>query len=218
MNTYLYLLAPLVVWMMADEKPTVNFKLKQGVGVGVTVLGLILGVLVIRLWSGAWMSSLLALSFMLILGFWVMAYWRLKPSWVAVSSLLLVTAIRLTAIEIGEWDLKGLRRVHQENSAPLAYWIDREDIWHEFGLVSAALSAPIARLKWDEERNSWLKSGNILILSDEQEAVAIGLQCVDWVRLKKRMKFPLSQLFLKGLSIEDSSLHRTYHLCKAPSS
>jgi 4-amino-4-deoxy-L-arabinose transferase-like glycosyltransferase len=217
-NTYLYLLAPLAVWMMADETPTVNPRLKRGVNGGVALIALVLAVLGIRLYAGAWMSALLTGAFLISLGFWLGAHLKLKPSWVAVSSLLLVSCIRLAAIEIGEWDIQGLRAAHRSNPAPLAYWIDREDIWHEFGLVSAALSTPISRLKFEEERNTWVKSGNLLILSDEQDAIAQGLKCVDWVRLKKRLKFPLTQLFLKGLSIEDSTLHRIYHVCQAPSS
>ncbi|NDG83811.1 MAG: hypothetical protein EBX52_02090, partial [Proteobacteria bacterium] len=144
-NTYLFVLTPLAVWMMGEERPESPRLLRQLVNLLVGLSGVVLLGLVFRLHAGHWISSVILVAAVVGLGIWAYGHLRLSPAAVGVGSLFLVTVIRLAAIEIGEWDLKALRTYRSLNPGPIAYLIDHEDIWHEFGLVSAALESPIAR-------------------------------------------------------------------------
>ena len=217
-NTYLFLLTPLAVWMMSIETPRVSRRVRFIAGSMVAVAALLLLALVFRLHAGGWIGGGLLAGALAAISLWASGHFNLNPAPVAAGSLFLVTVIRIAGVGIGEWDLKGLRDYQRANPAEIAYLIDREDIWHEFGLVSAALGAPVQRLANTEAMSGWLASGRSMILSDEQEARTRGLLCADWIRLKRRIRFPLKELLIHGLPIDSPDLHRVFHLCKKPAS
>ncbi len=215
-NTYLYILTPLFVWMLSIQPPSVPRALRLPVQSLVAMVAGVMLFLILRLVLGAWIGAWIFALSVVALAIWVISIFRMNPALVGLGALLLVTTVRLAAIEIGERDIRGLREYRAANSGQLAYFLDGEDIWHEFGLISSALGEPILRIRGPEEKASWLAGGNALILSNEQESEATGLSCTEWRRLKRRMKFPLRELILQGLSIEDPALHRVFRLCRTP--
>jgi 4-amino-4-deoxy-L-arabinose transferase-like glycosyltransferase len=216
-NTYLFLLVPLAVWMM-PERVSTRGRVSAGLFVFAVISTLILTGFAVRLHQGGFLSLGLTLMLTGSLGVWAIAHHRLSAAMIALSGLLFVNAIRIAGVELGERDLSGLRRIHRMDPRPLAYFMDREDIWHEGGLISVALGAEVRILTRAEEADRHLAEGGLLILTDEQEAEARGLHCAQWERLRKRMKFPVSRLLLEGLRADDPELLRTYRVCaRAPS-
>ncbi len=215
-NTYLYLLTPVAIWMLNTEEPRPDLRFKK-VWVGfVGVLALFLCALIIRLYLGHWIQAGLLLFIGASVLWWFWAHLKSKASWVALSSLLLVTGVRLAGIQVGEWDLRPLREYQARNSVQLAYFITGPgDIWHEFGLVSAALGERVSLLRSDAEVDDFLRHQGALILSDEQSDRAQGLSCQSWTRLKKRAGVRIKDLLIDGLSIDDPALHREFKICRS---
>jgi 4-amino-4-deoxy-L-arabinose transferase-like glycosyltransferase len=216
-NAYLYLLTPVVAWLVLDHpnpKPWVR-KILFGLSF---VIALASFVFLFRLASGQWIEVWLAFAIAFTFAFWSFAHYRLQGRAIAIASLVLVCLVRFGATDIGEWDLRPLR-VAKANSAGtvtgFAYLItpSEEDIWHEFGLISTAINQPIARVRDLVEAKNFIEQGGTVIFSDEQ-TVLNGVSCDPWRRLKRRIKFPLRELILNGLSIEDPELHRTFQLCR----
>jgi 4-amino-4-deoxy-L-arabinose transferase-like glycosyltransferase len=216
-NAYLYLLTPLIAWF-ALENPNPKPWLRKTLFAFSFLIAMVAFVLLFRLTSGGWIGSLLALAIAVTIGFWSFAHYRLQGNAIAMASLVLVCLVRVGATSIGEWDIEPLRVAKAESVAPapaFAYLItpSEEDIWHEFGLISTALAQPIGRVHDFGEAQKFMDLGGTVIFTDEQSILA-NTSCVPWRRLKRRIKFPLQKLILKGLSIEDPQLHRTFQLCR----
>ncbi len=211
-GTYLYILTPVAVWVMSELPVKV-----QGIGrlvlAMVAILAVGLSVLLVRLYKGSWISGGLAVFALMSVLFWVLGYFKVRPAWIAISSLMLVTAIRLGGIGLGTKDLRELKAETENDVAPLSYLMEREDIWHEVGLVSSSLGRRIFLLKEFREISPWLDSGGKVILTEEQTGFGAGLSCREWPRLKRRMKFPLSELILEGVSSDRGEMYRRYLIC-----
>ena len=211
-GTYLYILTPLMVWFMSEQNLKLN-KLGRFVLALVALIGIFMSIFLFRLAFGKWISVGLAFFGLASVVFWVVSHFTVKVSWVALSSLMLVNAIRLGGVEIGNREIQALRSVLGNSTAPLSYFMEREDIWHEVGLVSSALGHRVFLLREQREIGPWLESGGKVILSDDQVESGVGLSCQEWFRLKRRMKFPLRELILDGLSSESPELSRKYLVC-----
>ncbi len=214
-GTYLFLLTPLVVWITHVSFDQIPNWVKRSGG-GITLLiAISAAFFLFRLLNGGWLGIEIVFPMIICFFVWSYAHFKANRSVMLISSLLIVTLVRLGAIEIGEWDLKDLRAVVEQHHE-VAYLIepDHEDIWHEFGLISSAIGIDIMRKKNLLEIETFFAKGGVLILSDEQTAQASSLQCEPWTRLKRRMKFPLRELVVSGLSIENPDLHRIYQLCR----
>jgi hypothetical protein len=96
-----------------------------------------------------------------------------------------------------------------------AYVMPKEDIWHEVGMVSAATSRRIQVLGAGGDAERHLRTGGVLILDENESPPAGGLRCLDWVRLRKRVKFPIREFLLRGLPVSDPSLHRVFKVCRS---
>ena len=216
-NTYLYLLTPLAIWCLSLETPKISNSLRTSFSLVTSLIALILGFLSYRLWMGAWIGFEIALPLVLALLVWSYGHWSLNSKWIAFSSLLIVSFVRLGAVEIGEWDLQGLRQAQEADSKPISYFMDGDDIWHEYGLLSAAIQEDIGRIHQEDKLQEFLKTGGKVIFSDEALSHTSDLKCVDWTRIKRRIKFPIFELLSHGLSIDDPSLHRTFHVCQQKS-
>ena len=213
-NTYLYLLTPLAAWMVCSrELPVTSFS--KGVASITSLFFFALSFLVIRFSLGGWIGWEVGAALIFVLLLWSYAHWKMNPRWIAVTSLLIVSLIRVGAVEIGENDLAGLRSYHNEQpTSPLAYYMDHVDIWHEFGWVSAALGTDIARIEDQGTLRNFIQSGGTVIFQDTQTELAQGLSCSEWPRLRKRLKFPLEKLLKEGLAWDDPSVLRVYLLCR----
>lgn len=213
-NTYLYLLTPVAAWICVSVGTLEKNKVSLALSTLSTVVALALAVLAIRLTLGGWIGWEVGLPLLLVLGLWSIFHFKADLKGVALTSLLIVNLIRVGAVELGEKDLAGLRRYHETNSAPLAYLIEYKDIWHEFGLVSSALGTDVQRLYRSEEMQEFLMKGGAVILQDAQGVMATGLECTEWPRLRRRMKFPVVQLLTHGLPYGDPSVMRSYQICQ----
>jgi len=211
-GTYLYPLTPVAIWLMREERFEPVGKWKVPGLLLVWVPAIILALLVLRLGAGGWLTISLSGFLLVSLAFWAIAHLRFNPAWIALASLMLVTGIRLGGGQLGERDLSTLRS-QAVGATGVYYWMENEDIWHEVGLMSAAIGQRIHLLKTMNEVNQVLKMGAKVIFTDEQGAFANGLKCQDWVRLKRRMKFPLRELILSGLRVDDPALSRRYQIC-----
>ena len=191
-NTYLYLLTPIAALMVHSIR-LVRTPITIIVCTLVTLIASAFSVLTLRLTLGHWIGFELGLPLFLVLALWVYFYWRLNLKGIALVSLLLVNLIRVGAVELGEHDLAGLRLFHEGDPAPLAYFIQEKDIWHEYGLVSAALKIDVQRIETKAEFQKFLQQGGVMIFQDSQETETQGLNCMNWPRLRRRIKFPLVQ-------------------------
>lgn len=211
-NTYLYLLTPVIAWMTVTH-PHPSRPLKLLMSAFVVIIALVGGILSYRLWSGQWISLVIALSLAVTLTVWALANIRLNAIWVGVSSLILVNLIRFGATDIGEWDLRPLREVASASEFEYRIEPNQEDIWHEFGLISSALARSIHYVSTPEQEIEKLNLGETLLLSEDQFPLSNEV-CSPWRRLKRRTKFPVYDLLFSGLSIEDPSLHRNFKFCR----
>jgi 4-amino-4-deoxy-L-arabinose transferase-like glycosyltransferase len=214
-GTYLYILTPLMVWFMSEQKLRITKPGRLILGI-VALIGIFMSVFLLRMAIGSWVSLGLALFGLGSVLFWMAAHLRLETSWIALSSLMLANAIRLGGVEIGNREILALKSALAGSTAPLSYLMEREDIWHEVGLISTVLGKRIYLLREGREINPWLESGGKVILSDDQAELAVGLSCQEWSRLKRRMKFPLRELILEGLSSDRPEMLRKYLVCGRP--
>jgi 4-amino-4-deoxy-L-arabinose transferase-like glycosyltransferase len=222
-GTYLYLLTPVVSWVIVQAIATTEIKKfsRSLLGVLTSVISILLCFLAYRLAQGNWIGFEIAFPLMVVLGLWAYAFWKLNFRVIALCGLLIVNLIRMGAVEIGEKDLMGLRNYLNDHPGNIAYLIEDQDIWHEFGYFSTALSQDIDRLDLAQV-DDYLKIGGSLILSDvqiDQRRAAIQAQvdwvCTPWPRLKRRTKFPLRELVMDGLSVEDEKMLRNYQICRS---
>jgi len=216
-NTYLYLLTPVAAWMLTwawPEKSDARNRVTQVLG-GITGVFAIAGIfLLFRLAHGDWIGVEVAAPLALAFALWTMFSWKGDLTRVALVSLLIVNLIRIGAVEIGEKDLAGLREYHAQVTGPIGYWLESKDIWHEFGLVSAALQTDLSRLEDPAQVEGFLNQGGSVILQDDQTWPKPGVECVDWFRLRRRMKFPMIRLLKDGLAHDDPALMRRFRICK----
>jgi len=125
------------------------------------------------------------------------------------SGMVAVLLFRIAAVQIGEQDIAGLRQlVKARPNDEIAMLDDKRSIWHEVGLLSAAIKKPIHRLSSVEEVTRFVRSGGTVILTDEQtqkfertiRAKLLGqgdmrdLNEMGWKRWKTRLKFPFKDL------------------------
>jgi 4-amino-4-deoxy-L-arabinose transferase-like glycosyltransferase len=214
-NTYLYLLTPVVVWMLVEAGE--GFKRHARVAGWIALIaggGLLLFVL--RMVTGGWIGFALGGGFAALIPCWVLAHFRGSLRGVALTSVAMVSLIRVAAVGIGEGDLAGLRNALElwPDSA-FAYVMPQKDIWHEVGMMSAATGKRLQVLKTRADAEQHLRSGGVLILDGLDLPNDPTLRCLDWVRLRKRVKFPIREFLLRGLPVSDPSLHRVLKLCRS---
>ncbi len=214
-NTYLYLLTPAVVWMMVSaeaglvRRARISGWLATGVGGGLLFF-------VLRMVTGGWIEWTLAAGFLALVPCWALAHFRGSLRGVALTSVAMVSLIRVAAVGIGEGDLAGLKNaIGLWPESTFAYVMPKEDIWHEVGMISAATGKRLLVLRTGADAERHLRSGGTLILDEDAPQPGTNLRCLDWVRLRKRVKFPIREFLMRGLPVSDPSLHRILKLCRS---
>ena len=214
-NTYLYLLTPIVVWMLVDAGEGFVRRARWA-GWAASISGAGLLFFVLRMVTGGWIGPALGVGFAALIPCWALAHFRGSLRGVALTSVALVSLIRVAAVGIGEGDLAGLRTAMELwPEGVFAYVMPKEDIWHEVGMVSAATGRRIQVLGAGGDAERHLRAGGVLILDENESPPAGGLRCLDWVRLRKRVKFPIREFLLRGLPVSDPSLHRVFKVCRS---
>ncbi len=142
-----------------------------------------------------------------------------------VPAMAVLLALRAASAQLGESDARGLREAVTENPEARIALIDpAKNIWHDVGLLSAAVERPILRFTEVSQGISHLVSGGLLILDEEQTRSLLAssrlgelsLQDLDvspWSRLRSRVNFPYREVLLKGRDSVpdlDSRTHRAY--------
>ncbi|OFZ78526.1 MAG: hypothetical protein A2583_05580 [Bdellovibrionales bacterium RIFOXYD1_FULL_53_11] len=129
-----------------------------------------------------------------------------------------ILVFRIAAVSLGQQDIAGLRAsvASLPGHTRIGMYDEHQNIWHEFALMSVALARadgtpPIERLDSLDKAVKLLRTGGLLILSDEQDArlgrtllakyLGTGdrreLEDKPWPRWKSRIKFPYQKL-LRG--------------------
>ena len=224
-NTYLFILTPIFALVLSRLSEVVD--LKSSVRPRLLSTGFVLSfcvavslmVLLYRLSAGHWVAPAVAAVLAIILVIWVWFHYRQHALGVVLISICMVNLIRIAAVGLGEHDLYGLRHYLETNQVTeVAYRIEDRDIWHEYGLISAAIGKPIQRVYNVESENNFLRLGGVLILQPDQVLPVLSqnekVKCDPWVRFRKRMKFPIKELLLSGLSVEDDRVIRSMQLCR----
>jgi hypothetical protein len=110
-------------------------------------------------------------------------------------SLGIILLVRVSAVNLGESDLAGLRAAVLESPQARFAMLDLEkNIWHEAGLLSLAVQRPIQRLYSLEAATEFLNQGGVVILTDLQSKDSIAqlgftpaqLVTQSWRRFKMR--------------------------------
>jgi 4-amino-4-deoxy-L-arabinose transferase-like glycosyltransferase len=226
-NTYLYLLTPVVMILSsmvlvpgssseALPETTRQRRVRWLLMGALIIAATLLCAVGVRMAQGQWVGWELVAPLGINLVLWAWAFFKRRWFVFGVAALLLVSLVRVAGVQMGERDLAGLRIYLKEESSPqLAYWIEEKDIWHEFGLVSAAIGQGIKRVDRSGV-SQFLQQGGAVILDENQKSsLELNLNCRPWPRLKRRMKFPFDRLLLEGLHSNDPDVLRMFFVCKA---
>jgi len=213
-NSYFYLLTPILAMLTSETELKFSVRGKTLGFMIYLIVFLLLSVILGRLIQGGWIGANLGIWSGCIFIAFLMGYYREKWTHVALASLALITLIRFSAVELGTRDVAGLMDYEKTHSAPLAYYLDSQDIWHEFGLISAILGHPVQRIYNKNDLDTFLaQQGSVIFQEDQQSDYQKGLQCKRWPRLKRKMRFPLARLFKEGIEWGDPSLMRECKIC-----
>ena len=215
-NSYLYFLTPIMAMLASEVDLEINSKIKKINLLLYSIFYSLIFIILVRLYLGQWIGIEIVIGILLSFFVFLMGFVRGKIKFVALSSLLIVNLFRVSAVEIGENDFAGLRDFAAKNTSELAFYIESKDIWHEFGLVSAAIGKSVQRLYRKQDLVSFLALGGSVIVQDEQEILfEKNVRCVDWNRLKRRTKFPIQKLLIEGVMWGDPAITRVYRICTA---
>ncbi len=212
---YLYILVPVLAILVDQACFRVwHSKFLRATAWATGVLfALVLATVGFVLWRAELVSPLVSAGFVAIgaLGAWAGVKGQMRGF--VIAALGAVLLFRFSAVSIGETDLAGLRTAVKESpGVPVAMLDEKRNIWHELGLVSAALGKPVERLYDLDQAADALQQGRMVVLSDVQsaellaslEAKLLGrsdLRSVEkreWWRWKGRLKFPFKELILHG--------------------
>jgi hypothetical protein len=81
-------------------------------------------------------------------------------------------------------------------------------------LVSAIIQKPVNCLYDQAAVNDFLLNGGAIVFQDDQTVPQVkALQCSDWMRLKRRTKFPFKKLINEGVKWGDTEIMRRYQIC-----
>ncbi len=196
-ETYLFPLVPLVALAVNGVRgPEGAWALANGLLVGVAV-----GILALLLSVTGTISPLLGAGLILCACVQLFYSWgkeRRKAQRVVWAFLGIVFFVRCVAISIGASDLKGLREwVKLHPSKPVAFFDEDRYLWHEVGLLSAALGVESPRAQSLEELRKKLIEGYGIILTDGQWPKVLSelsdsmpLRVQPWLRWKRAFAVP----------------------------
>ncbi|MCM2279817.1 MAG: glycosyltransferase family 39 protein [Oligoflexia bacterium] len=117
----------------------------------------------------------------------------------ASAALGVIFAFRLCAVSMGERDLEGLRdAVAAQSGRKLAFLDEGRNIWHEVGLLSAAVGRPSQRLYSREEALRAARGGAMLVLDAAQakafqpalEKGKARVRTASWLRWQRSFAVP----------------------------
>ena len=215
-NSYLYFLTPIMAMMTSEIELGLSRQTKA-IGLGIySTFYLLLIVALFQLNRGGWIGIEVMISAIGATVIFMSGYVHARWKYVALGSLLLVNVFRISAVQIGERDVAGLREAIQQHPGEYAYYIESKDIWHEYGLMSSVIGHSVRRIYNKAELDSFLALGGSVILQEDQKIdFPQHIHCIDWQRLKRRTKFPLQKLFTEGVNWGNSEIMRNYHICAA---
>jgi 4-amino-4-deoxy-L-arabinose transferase-like glycosyltransferase len=213
-NTYLYFLTPIMAMLISQ----MSFDFKQRMKWGVTLFHLVLFSLMawimLKLTLQGWFSGWIWIGFSVTALFFVICLKQGKAIGVATASLLMVLMLRCAAVGIGELEYGGLIAFDRQYHKPISYFMDRNDIWHEFGMVSAIIHKPARVITDPQQVMEAIKNGDAVVYQDDQIPMqGPDLQCEEWKRLKRRTKFPFQRLLSEGVAWGDPEITRVFRIC-----
>ncbi len=152
----------------------------------------------IPLWIGWGLTLVGLLSGYLLL--------RLKIRNFLILQLMTVFLVKASIVSIGEKEIQPLEEIIQTNEIENIDFLDHgKNIWHEIGLISAAVSIPMKRLHSFREVTQSLENGHSVIVSNSEKnqfkkQFSTGLKYIflEWKRWQRRGVFPVKDLLLYG--------------------
>jgi 4-amino-4-deoxy-L-arabinose transferase-like glycosyltransferase len=146
------------------------------------------------------------------------------------AALVTVLFVRMASVEIARPDREGLLDAVGPVVAYQAAMLDEgRDIWHEIGLLSISVGAPMRRLFDYDDVVEQLTAGGAVLLSEDQatnyratlerifEEQGRKLRWVPWRRFKRRKAMPIKEVLLSGRSAVpefDDSLYREFSVVR----
>lgn len=212
-SLYLFILVPALAvfadWGCFRASRTRTFKWAARTTGGAMLIALSFASLV--LWRAEFIPIWLALALVFAGAAGVVVAWM---GWVrvfALCSLAAVLLFRIGAVELARSDLSGLKAaLGPIKSHQVAMLDESKNIWHEVGLLSVALGTPMKRLYGLDDLVDHLSRGGTLILSDTDfekyqytldsflGTRGLEIEYAPWKRFKRRQKFPMKDLILRG--------------------
>lgn len=220
-NTYLYLLTPLVAWMISVMDFTSIGKKTTAVlmsvyGTFFLTTGFLFYVIFQAKWITDGFSTWICMGWIGSMALILSALFRKSIYGFSWGAIILIMSIRLAGVGLGQTDLQGLTNYPEVTKRPLSMIKDHETMWHESGWLSVALGQPIQLFKNGDESDIFLAKGGLLILQDEQERwIQPRHQCQPWRRFKKRIRFPFRDGISGRVDLDSNDYFRTYWICSA---
>jgi len=215
-NSYLYFLTPIMA-MMASEIDLPLSPRSKALGMGIyLVFFLLMNLVYFQLFKGGWVGveifSSIVFASIVFFGGYLKSHWE----FVSLGSLLIVNIFRVSAVQIGERDIAGLKEVVLQRPGEYAYYIDSKDMWHEYGLISAAIGQSVQRIYDKTKIDSFLAAGGTIILQEDQQVdFPHNINCIEWQRLKRRTKFPIQKFLINGIVWGSPEIMRKFKICTA---
>ncbi len=213
-NTYLYFLTPIMAMLVSELDFELTPRIRRAVMVVHALVFVAMLFVIFHLAQNGWIHLATGAGFALASALFLLSIEITNRRLFALSSLMIVVLVRVMAIDIGSLEFGDLKTFDREHRMPLAYYHEKTDIWHEFGMVSATLKKPVTILTDIGSMERFLASGGAVILQDDQNFPEwSAMKCSDWKRLKRRTKFPFTKLIREGLRWGDPEIMRTFRIC-----
>jgi 4-amino-4-deoxy-L-arabinose transferase-like glycosyltransferase len=226
-ETYLYLLLPLMVLWIDHTINVTKITLITSRLNGVLVFLLALGASLLFV-SGGLIPIVLGIPLLISGGLFFFYSWNVKWHAMAITALLMITLIRLSATSLGESDIKVLKTlIATSPERELSFYDEGKNIWNEIGLLAVGVGKPANRCITFEEAVSTLKSGAFLVLNDVQIGEFFKklktlplpegkLQITPWQRWKRGFVVPsakdLIQIGYKASPLWEERNRRGYNI------
>jgi hypothetical protein len=185
-ETYLFIVVPVFAFLVTEPGRKIWVRLN---GLMVSLVFLVMGWVLLQ--SGM-IHPLVWVGLIAVSLFFIYASFN-RESLLAHSALALILFIRLSALNLGEKDIVGLRRAFAASNGPFAVYDPGKNIWNEVGVFSVALQKPLPRIVSEQELDQFLSQGGRVVMDEHQKKDFPKLKMETWSRWKRAFAVPSVQ-------------------------